>query len=103
NGADSLLGNGDMLFLPPGQSDPLRLQGAFLSTEETEGLMSWYRERARERAEETVPDPQAIPEEPDILEVVRAAEGTSEELSAGDEAIEDRDKLFHEAAELCIQ
>src|SRR5690606_38562490 len=47
NGADSLLGNGDMLFLPPGQSDPLRLQGAFLSTEETEGLMSWYRERAR--------------------------------------------------------
>ncbi|MQA90619.1 MAG: hypothetical protein GEU90_10345 [Gemmatimonas sp.] len=104
NGADSLLGNGDMLFLPPGQSDPLRLQGAFLSTEETEDLMGWYRERARERAEDTVPDTEAeVPGEPDILEIVRAAEAAREDISAADEALEDRDKLFHEAAELCIQ
>jgi DNA segregation ATPase FtsK/SpoIIIE, S-DNA-T family len=27
NGADALLGNGDMLFLPPGTSDPVRIQG----------------------------------------------------------------------------
>jgi DNA segregation ATPase FtsK/SpoIIIE, S-DNA-T family len=104
NGADSLLGNGDMLFLPPGQSDPLRLQGAYLSTEETEALMGWYRERARERADETLPDAAARqPQEPDILEVVRAAEGAGDEMSVADEALEDRDKLFHEAAELCIQ
>ena len=44
NGADALLGNGDMLFLPPGQSEPVRVQGAFLPTEDTEQLMAWYRE-----------------------------------------------------------
>ncbi|HEV8382038.1 MAG TPA: DNA translocase FtsK, partial [Gemmatimonadales bacterium] len=32
NGAETLLGNGDMLFLPPGKSEPLRVQGAFIST-----------------------------------------------------------------------
>jgi DNA segregation ATPase FtsK/SpoIIIE, S-DNA-T family len=42
NGADALLGNGDMLFLPPGRSDPVRIQGAFLPTEDTERLMGWY-------------------------------------------------------------
>ncbi|HCK35105.1 MAG TPA: hypothetical protein DHW20_08050, partial [Gemmatimonadetes bacterium] len=42
NGADALLGNGDMLFLPPGQSDPVRIQGAYLPTEDTERLMGWY-------------------------------------------------------------
>ncbi|MDX1675482.1 MAG: DNA translocase FtsK, partial [Longimicrobiales bacterium] len=46
NGADALLGNGDMLFLPPGRSDPVRIQGAFVSTNETERLMKWYRDRA---------------------------------------------------------
>src|SRR5690606_3788091 len=56
NGADSLLGNGDMLFLPPGQSDPQRIQGAYHSMEETEGLMAWYKERLRERSEETLPE-----------------------------------------------
>jgi S-DNA-T family DNA segregation ATPase FtsK/SpoIIIE len=33
-GAEDLLGQGDMLFIPPGQSDPVRVQGAFLSTDE---------------------------------------------------------------------
>ncbi|HEY8376149.1 MAG TPA: DNA translocase FtsK 4TM domain-containing protein, partial [Nannocystis sp.] len=64
NGADALLGNGDMLFLPPGSSDPVRIQGAFLATEDTERLMQWYRERAQQRPEL----------EEDILEVVRAHE-----------------------------
>lgn len=31
NGAESLLGRGDMLFLPPGKGDPVRLHGAFVS------------------------------------------------------------------------
>ncbi len=33
-GADSLLGNGDMLFLPPGTSSLMRAQGAYISDEE---------------------------------------------------------------------
>lgn len=38
NGAEQLLGNGDMLYLPPGTPKPLRLQNAFISTEEVEAL-----------------------------------------------------------------
>jgi S-DNA-T family DNA segregation ATPase FtsK/SpoIIIE len=41
-GAEMLLGNGDMLFIPPGKSEPSRLQGAYLSSEDTEHLMHWY-------------------------------------------------------------
>ena len=33
-GAESLLGNGDMLFIPPGSSLPIRIHGAFVSDEE---------------------------------------------------------------------
>lgn len=101
NGADALLGNGDMLFLPPGRSDPLRIQGAFLSTEETETLMSWYRERSRARLEQQLIDTDAVPPEADILEIVRAAESTSD-IEAED-SLQDHDALFREAAELCIQ
>jgi S-DNA-T family DNA segregation ATPase FtsK/SpoIIIE len=92
NGADALLGNGDMLFLPPGQSDPVRIQGAFLSTEDTERLMAWYRERERERS--------AV--EDDILEVVRSREAEAAEDGADDLFQEERDKLFMDAAEVCI-
>lgn len=38
NGAEQLLGRGDMLFLPPGTPKPIRLQNAFISTEEVERL-----------------------------------------------------------------
>lgn len=34
NGAESLLGRGDMLFLPPGKGTPIRLHGAYVSTDE---------------------------------------------------------------------
>jgi len=91
NGANALLGNGDMLLMPPAANDPVRIQGAYLSTEETEELMRWYRERNEERQAEE-----------DILETVRALEdagpGEQEE-----EAMGERDRLFREAAELCIQ
>ena len=38
NGADALLGNGDMLFLPPGQNEPIRIQGAFIPTSDTDSF-----------------------------------------------------------------
>ena len=49
NGAEALLGNGDMLFLPPGKSEPMRLQGAYIATDETERLMDWFEERREAR------------------------------------------------------
>jgi S-DNA-T family DNA segregation ATPase FtsK/SpoIIIE len=39
NGAERLLGRGDMLFLPGGQGEPIRVHGAYLSGEETERLV----------------------------------------------------------------
>ncbi len=95
NGADNLLGNGDMLLLPPGTSEPVRIQGAYISTEDTDRLMGWYRERAEEREE-------GDGEEEDILDLVRASD-SEDERGVAEEALEDRDALFREAAEVCIQ
>jgi S-DNA-T family DNA segregation ATPase FtsK/SpoIIIE len=38
-GAEQLLGRGDMLFLPPGQAKAVRIQNAFLETEEIESVL----------------------------------------------------------------
>ncbi|MDF2577633.1 MAG: ftsK [Chlamydiales bacterium] len=38
-GAESLLGNGDMLFLPPGSSTLIRAQGAYISDEEIQSVI----------------------------------------------------------------
>ncbi len=44
-GAESLLGRGDMLFLPPEASSPVRVQGCFISDEELEAIkMFWQNE-----------------------------------------------------------
>jgi S-DNA-T family DNA segregation ATPase FtsK/SpoIIIE len=98
NGAEALLGNGDMLFLPPGKSEPMRLQGAYISTEEGEKVMEWYVAR-REARRAALQPPSA---EADILELVRAQEGEGEGGPGEDEAGE-RDALFRDAAEACIQ
>jgi S-DNA-T family DNA segregation ATPase FtsK/SpoIIIE len=107
SGAESLLGNGDMLFLPPGKSEPGRLQGAYLSSEETERLMGWYdAQRERADAEREAAGVAATPlvEEPDILEQIRAREAVDAGGGGDDDGDPvDRDKLFREAAELCIQ
>ena len=107
SGAESLLGNGDMLFLPPGKSEPGRLQGAYLSSEETERLMGWYdAQRARAEAERESAGIAATPvaNEPDILEQIRAREAVDAGGGGDDDGDPvDRDKLFREAAELCIQ
>jgi len=97
NGAEALLGNGDMLFLPPGKSEPMRLQGAYIATDESERVTAWYvaRRAARRVAQET------LAQEADILELVRAQEVESEAGVGTEEG--ERDTLFREAAEACIQ
>jgi S-DNA-T family DNA segregation ATPase FtsK/SpoIIIE len=106
-GAESLLGNGDMLFIPPGKSEPSRLQGAVLSNDDTERLVGWYRERKEARKAALEAEGLMVTEEnaeDDILAKVKAMEAL--EAGGGEEAAEDvgdRDKLFREAAEVCIQ
>lgn len=41
NGAEQLLGSGDMLFLPTGSPKPIRIQNAFISTDEVENLTKY--------------------------------------------------------------
>nr|MCR5797407.1 DNA translocase FtsK [Eubacterium sp.] len=45
-GAEKLLGNGDMLFAPQELPQPIRVQGAFVSDEERDGVISFLREQA---------------------------------------------------------
>jgi S-DNA-T family DNA segregation ATPase FtsK/SpoIIIE len=107
-GAEMLLGNGDMLFIPPGKSEPARLQGAYLSSEDTEHLMGWYqgvreRKRAALAAQGLVLE-EPLEVEPDILEAVRQREALEAGQAEGESVdTSDRDKLFREAAELVVQ
>ena len=107
-GAEALLGNGDMLFIPPGKSEPARLQGAFISSEDTERLMGWYELRREQRKAAFEAQglflEDASSAEPDIIESIRKKE--AEEASGSDRDNlddADRDKLFREAAEVVIQ
>ena len=107
-GAEMLLGNGDMLFIPPGKSEAERLQGAYISSEETERLMKWFDDRRAQKraalAEQGVIVEESYDIEEDILQRVRAMEA-AESGKPGEDGGEDsdRDQLFREAAEVVIQ
>jgi len=77
-GAERLLGQGDMLFIPPGQNEPIRLQGAFMDDNELTVITDFLREQgAPVYRNEILIDP--------------------EEMSADGETEEDSDPLFEEA------
>jgi S-DNA-T family DNA segregation ATPase FtsK/SpoIIIE len=107
-GAETLLGNGDMLFIPPGRSEPMRLQGAFIASDDTENLMRWYDESRKQYRQAAEQRGEEVPEEDsgeDILEMVREAEARErlDAIADADEPAGERDKLFRSAAELVIQ
>ena len=104
--AEALLGNGDMLFVPPGKSEPARLQGAFISSEDTERLTGWYVEKRNARRAQAEAQGFFLEEtvEADILEEMRKREAEAADHGDGDDSeAGDRDKLFREAAEVVIQ
>jgi len=100
NGADSLLGNGDMLFLPPGSSEPVRIQGAYISTAETDRMMAWYRDQTE--LQNRAFDEAEAAKESDILQEMRAYDHEAE-LAVGAVGAGDWDDLFHAAGEVCVQ
>ncbi|HEX6316861.1 MAG TPA: DNA translocase FtsK 4TM domain-containing protein [Gemmatimonadaceae bacterium] len=105
-GAEALLGNGDMLFIPPGKSEPQRIQGAYISGDDTEKLMGWFEDRrAARRATLAMKGVMSdVTDEPDILQVVKDREALEAE-PAEDDAVPagKRDPEFRRAAEVCIQ
>jgi S-DNA-T family DNA segregation ATPase FtsK/SpoIIIE len=54
NGAEHLLGQGDMLFLPPGTSKLVRVHGAFVTEEEVAKLVAALRAQGRPEFDETL-------------------------------------------------
>ena len=105
-GAEALLGNGDMLFIPPGKSEPQRIQGAYISGDDTEKLMGWFEDRreARRAALAARGFATDASDEADILQVVKDREALEAEPDEGEEVpAGKRDPEFRRAAEVCIQ
>jgi len=86
NGAESLLGQGDMLFRPASESRPARIQGAFVTEEEIERLTDhWRRQGEPEMHEE-------------LLEAIETEDG-----GAADEFSRDADDLLGDAIATVVQ
>jgi S-DNA-T family DNA segregation ATPase FtsK/SpoIIIE len=83
-GAEQLLGNGDMLILPPGSPKPIRVQNAFISTDEVEQICDFIGNQ------EGYSEPYMLP----------SSDENNDELKDIDPS--DRDPLFEEAARLII-
>ena len=84
SGAEQLLGNGDMLFSAGGAPKPIRIQNAYVSTDEVEAICEFIGKQ------EGYSEPYSLPsliEKKDKLGISR----------------EDRDPLFEDAARILIQ
>jgi len=53
-GAEKLLGRGDMLYMPMGASKPTRVQGAFMSDQEVETIVSYVRSQGQAEYDESL-------------------------------------------------
>jgi DNA segregation ATPase FtsK/SpoIIIE, S-DNA-T family len=83
NGAEQLLGRGDMLFLPPASSQKVRLHGPYISEQESARLASFLRKQGKPVFDETI---------------------TVEEEKGGADKIEfEKDELYDEAARIVVQ
>jgi S-DNA-T family DNA segregation ATPase FtsK/SpoIIIE len=82
NGAEQLLGKGDMLFLPPASSRHIRLHGPYISEQESARLASFLRKQGKPVFDDTI---------------------TEEEKKGGGEGLEfEKDELYDEAARIVV-
>ncbi len=86
NGAEALLGKGDMLFIPPGQSKPVRLHAALISRDEINRVIIHIRKQPVPQIRVNLPSP-----------VIAGAP-----LETGDN-LPDIDPLFDEAARIVVR
>jgi S-DNA-T family DNA segregation ATPase FtsK/SpoIIIE len=84
SGAETLLGKGDMLFLSPEASVPVRLQGVYMTDGEIERLKAYWREELGEESPE-------------------AEEAPWEELLHRQASLGDQDEILEQAIELVRQ
>jgi S-DNA-T family DNA segregation ATPase FtsK/SpoIIIE len=60
-GAEHLMGKGDMLYLPPDASAPVRIQGCFLTDSEVEAVVNFWQKEGVPAENEDVPEKPAAP------------------------------------------
>jgi S-DNA-T family DNA segregation ATPase FtsK/SpoIIIE len=91
-GAEHLLGHGDMLYLPPGTSIPQRVHGAFVDDHEVHAVVEFLKKYGEPNyLEEILEEPsEAIP-------------GLSADAAGYEADVEDSDPLFDEAVEIVTQ
>ncbi len=82
NGAEQLLGKGDMLFLPPASSRHIRLHGPYISEQESARVASFLRKQGKPLYDETI---------------------TSDDKKAGEELVFEKDDLYDEAARIVVE
>ena len=96
NGAESLLGKGDMLYLPSGSARVHRLHAPYTSEKETNAVVEFWRAQAQAQYEQK------------FLEVPREEREGVSGSTAGGEASEnddeaEHDELYHDAVRLVIE
>lgn len=89
-GAEKLLGKGDMLFLPPGEPSPIRIQGSFVSDEEIERVVEFVRRSGEPKYDESMVNLEKSPDEEK-----KELEGTSK--------MDDDDPLYNEIVEFAVR
>ncbi|MDN6582868.1 MAG: DNA translocase FtsK 4TM domain-containing protein [Lactococcus sp.] len=92
NGAEKLLGRGDMLFKPIDENHALRLQGAFLSDEDVASVVSFIKDQASADYDDTF-DPGEVAEDD-----ARSFDGNSAAA-----VTDSGDPLFEEAKQLVVE
>jgi len=92
NGAENLLGHGDMLFTPAGKPEPYRIHGCYVSEEETARVVDFW--KAKQRAVPLLPGQEATPKplatRPELKEEV---ENDGDEVDADDTLLQDAARL----------
>ncbi|UXI70024.1 DNA translocase FtsK 4TM domain-containing protein [Tahibacter amnicola] len=96
SGAETLLGHGDMLYLPPGTATPERVHGAFVDDHEVHKVVEWLRAQGRpEYVEGVLMEVQTLGDGKVIGET-----GLPEELSEGNS---EYDELYDQAVRIVTE
>ena len=90
-GAEKLLGKGDMLFYPAGAPKPSRVQGAFVSDDEVEKIVSFVKSNGEATYSE------------DILESIENGNKTDKELAEESAGDDDTDPFLMDAIDVVVE
>lgn len=94
NGAEKLLGKGDMLFDPQGAPKPIRVQGAFVSDEEVSDVVEYIKEHNG--------DAQYNDSVQQKMDSLQSSGGNSVSISDSDVSDDGKDAYFNDAAKIIV-